>query len=154
MCTAQLAPFISPSIARRASPVLFGGSDAHNMIIPLGSEYASCAASTGNLAISTTSVIPVSAGVSRRSFGFLPTCRVLQIFSRRTLSPRETRQLAIYRLKLFSAAGCCGVLLPLRINEIVRVRRGINANTALRDNFFLRRSNTRSSFAICALCAT
>ena len=51
---------------------LFGGNDAHNMIIPLGSEYAGYASGRGNLAIPAASVIPVSAGVSGRSFGFHP----------------------------------------------------------------------------------
>lgn len=52
---------------------LFGGSDAHNMIIPLGSEYAGYSAGRGNLAIPTANVIPVNAGVSGRTFGFHPS---------------------------------------------------------------------------------
>ena len=71
--------------------MLFGGGDAHNMIIPLDSEYASCAASTGNLAISTTSVIPVSAGVSGRSFGFHPGIPGLaNIFNTDAFAPRDS----------------------------------------------------------------
>ena len=52
---------------------LFGGSDSHNMIIPLGGEYAGYAAGRGNLAIPLANVIPVNAGVSGRSFGFHPS---------------------------------------------------------------------------------
>ncbi len=51
---------------------LFGGSDSHNMIIPLGGEYAGYAAGRGNLAIPLANVIPVNAGVAGRSFGFHP----------------------------------------------------------------------------------
>ena len=70
---------------------LFGGNDAHNMIIPLDSEYASCAASTGNIAISTTSVIPVSAGVSGRSFGFHPGMPGLaNSFNTDAFAPRDS----------------------------------------------------------------
>ena len=52
---------------------LFGGSDAHNMIIPLGGEYTGYASGRGNLAIPTANVLPVNAGVSGRSFGFHPS---------------------------------------------------------------------------------
>ncbi|MCY7389039.1 MAG: DUF1501 domain-containing protein [Burkholderiales bacterium] len=52
---------------------LFGGSDAHNMIIPLGGEYAGYASGRGNLAIPAVNAIPVAAGVSGRSFGFHPS---------------------------------------------------------------------------------
>ena len=52
---------------------LFGGSDAHNMIIPLGAEYAGYAAGRGNLAIPVANVLPVNAGLSGRSFGFHPS---------------------------------------------------------------------------------
>ena len=56
---------------------LFGGSDSHNMIIPLnpgvGGEYEKYAAGRGNLAIPAANVIPVSAGISGRSFGFHPS---------------------------------------------------------------------------------
>jgi uncharacterized protein (DUF1501 family) len=52
---------------------LFGGNDSQNMIIPLGGEYATYAAGRGNLAIPEASAIPLSAGVSGRSFGFHPS---------------------------------------------------------------------------------
>ena len=56
---------------------LFGGSDAHNMIIPLnpgvGGEYDKYAAGRGNLAIPAANVVPVTAGVSGRTFGFHPS---------------------------------------------------------------------------------
>ena len=56
---------------------LFGGSDSHNMIIPLnpgvGGEYEKYAAGRGNLAIPAANVIPVSAGISGRTFGFHPS---------------------------------------------------------------------------------
>jgi uncharacterized protein (DUF1501 family) len=52
---------------------LFGGNDSHNLIIPLGTEYAGYAAGRANLAIPQASAIPVSAGLSGRSFGFHPS---------------------------------------------------------------------------------
>ncbi|MEO8102497.1 MAG: DUF1501 domain-containing protein [Betaproteobacteria bacterium] len=51
---------------------LFGGNDSQNLIIPLGSEYAAYAAGRGILAIPEANALPVSAGVSGRSFGFHP----------------------------------------------------------------------------------
>jgi uncharacterized protein (DUF1501 family) len=52
---------------------LFGGNDAQNMIIPLGTEYAGYASGRGNLAIPQANALPVTAGVSGRSFGFHPS---------------------------------------------------------------------------------
>ena len=56
---------------------LFGGNDSQNMIIPLnpgvGGEYEKYAAGRGNLAIPAASAIPVSAGISGRTFGFHPS---------------------------------------------------------------------------------
>lgn len=52
---------------------LFGGNDSQNMIIPLGGEYAGYAAGRGNLAIPLANVLPVTAGVPGRSFGFHPS---------------------------------------------------------------------------------
>ncbi len=52
---------------------LFGGNDSQNLIIPLGAEYAGYAAGRGNLAIPAASAIPLSAGISGRSFGFHPS---------------------------------------------------------------------------------
>jgi uncharacterized protein (DUF1501 family) len=52
---------------------LFGGTDSHNMVIPLGSEHASYLAGRGNLGIPAANAIPVSANVSGRSFGFHPS---------------------------------------------------------------------------------
>jgi uncharacterized protein (DUF1501 family) len=52
---------------------LFGGTDSHNMIIPLGAEYAGYAAGRGNLAIPQASAIPINAGLSGRSFGMHPS---------------------------------------------------------------------------------
>ncbi|MEQ1518101.1 MAG: DUF1501 domain-containing protein [Usitatibacteraceae bacterium] len=56
---------------------LFGGNDSHNMIIPLnlgaGGEYEKYAAGRGNLAIPNANAIPVTAGISGRTFGFHPS---------------------------------------------------------------------------------
>lgn len=52
---------------------LFGGNDAHNMIIPLGAEHTGYLNGRGNLAIPAANVIPVSAGISGRTFGFHPS---------------------------------------------------------------------------------
>jgi uncharacterized protein (DUF1501 family) len=52
---------------------LFGGTDSHNMIIPLGSEHAAYAAARGNLTIPVANAIPISAGLSGRSFGMHPS---------------------------------------------------------------------------------
>lgn len=52
---------------------LFGGTDSHNMVIPLGAEYAGYAAGRGNLAIPSANAIPLSANISGRSFGFHPS---------------------------------------------------------------------------------
>jgi uncharacterized protein (DUF1501 family) len=52
---------------------LFGGTDSHNMIIPLGSEYAGYAAGRGNLAIPQGSAIPINPGLAGRSFGMHPS---------------------------------------------------------------------------------
>jgi uncharacterized protein (DUF1501 family) len=57
---------------------LFGGTDSHNMVIPLGAEYAKYAEGRGNLAIPEASTLPISAGVSGRSFGFHPSMPGLQ----------------------------------------------------------------------------
>ena len=136
MCTARLAPFISPSIARRTSPVLFGGSDAHNMIIPLGSEYAGYASGRGTLAIPEASVIPVCAGVSGRSFGFHPSMPGLaNIFNTDAFAPRDS-PFGDLQVEIIFGCWILRRFIPLRINEIGRVRRGINVDTALRDNFF------------------
>ncbi|MEP7155541.1 MAG: DUF1501 domain-containing protein [Betaproteobacteria bacterium] len=55
---------------------LFGGNDSQNMIIPLnleaGGEYSKYVTGRGNLAIPSANIIPVSAGVSGRNFGFHP----------------------------------------------------------------------------------
>ena len=52
---------------------LFGGNDSHNMILPLGGEYAGYASGRGNLAIPTGNAIPVNASIAGRSFGFHPS---------------------------------------------------------------------------------
>ena len=56
---------------------LYGGTDSHNMIIPLGSDYATYANWRSNLAIPQANVIPISAGVSGRSFGMHPNMKAL-----------------------------------------------------------------------------
>ena len=57
---------------------LFGGNDSQNMIIPLAGEYAAYAAGRGNLAIPEANALPISAGVSGRSFGLHPSMPGLQ----------------------------------------------------------------------------
>ncbi len=57
---------------------LFGGNDSQNMVIPLGAEYAAYAAGRGNLAIPEANALPISAGVSGRSFGLHPAMTGLQ----------------------------------------------------------------------------
>lgn len=52
---------------------LFGGNDSHNMIIPLGAEYAGYASGRGNLAIPQANTIAVDPGLSGQSFGFHPS---------------------------------------------------------------------------------
>lgn len=52
---------------------LFGGTDSHNMIIPLGGEYAGYAAARGNLAIPSANAIPINPGIAGRSFGMHPS---------------------------------------------------------------------------------
>lgn len=56
---------------------LYGGTDSHNMIIPLGSDYNTYANWRSNLAIPQANVIPISAGVSGRSFGMHPNMKAL-----------------------------------------------------------------------------
>ncbi len=51
---------------------LFGGNDSQNMVIPLGGEYAGYASGRGNLALPSENVLPISAGISGRSFGMHP----------------------------------------------------------------------------------
>jgi uncharacterized protein (DUF1501 family) len=52
---------------------LFGGTDSHNMIIPLGGEYAGYAAARANLAIPSANAIPIDPGLAGRSFGMHPS---------------------------------------------------------------------------------
>lgn len=51
---------------------LFGGNDSHNMIIPLGNEYAAYASGRGNLAMPSANTIALNTGLSGRSFGMHP----------------------------------------------------------------------------------
>jgi uncharacterized protein (DUF1501 family) len=75
----QAANAAGPFDDYRALVVLFlyGGTDNNNMVIPLGSEYAAYATPRGNLAIPQANVIPISAGVSGRSFGMHPNLKSL-----------------------------------------------------------------------------
>lgn len=75
----QAANAAGPFDDYRALVVLFlyGGTDNNNMIIPLGSDYAAYASARGNLGIPQANVIPISAGVSGRSFGMHPNMKAL-----------------------------------------------------------------------------
>jgi uncharacterized protein (DUF1501 family) len=75
----QAANAAGPFDDYRALVVLFlyGGADNHNMIIPLGSDYAAYSRARSNLAIPQDNVIPITAGVSGRSFGMHPNLRAL-----------------------------------------------------------------------------
>lgn len=52
---------------------LFGGNDSHNLIIPMGAEYAGYASGRGNLAIPQANAIPITPGLAGRSFGCHPS---------------------------------------------------------------------------------
>jgi uncharacterized protein (DUF1501 family) len=56
---------------------LFGGNDANNMIVPLGSGYANYQTIRANLAISQASLLPLQTG-GQANFGFHPNLPELQ----------------------------------------------------------------------------